>query len=147
MYCRSVKQQIAERVGYPEKTLNARAILAANLAELMRANPSLNSRKTLGARAGISPRTVGYMMQSGKGNPTLANIEAVAAAFRVPVWQLLADSAGVKRLASIAAILDAPPVPDERLSPAWNANHHSVHEDGRAAPDAYNRLARTPRKD
>lgn len=100
---------------------SARQVLAANLLELMASHPRLNDRKSVAAAAGVSARTVGYMLQSGRGNPTLANIEAVAAAFRVPVWQLVTDSPTVKKLASIARILDTPGVPDERLAPEWSA--------------------------
>lgn len=71
------------------KAEGAREILNHNLRGLMAAHPILRDRKALKARTGVSPRTIGYMLQPTQGNPTLANLEAVAGAFHLEVWELL----------------------------------------------------------
>ena len=103
----------------------ARETLAQNLRDMMAAHERFTNRKALAAATGISPRSIGYMLQSGPGNPTLANIEAVAQAFKVPAWQLLVDSPAMRRLAQVANILDAPAVPDSRIPPAFDARNHA----------------------
>ncbi len=71
------------------KSDGAREILNSNLRALMAAHPILKDRKAIKARTGVSPRTIGYMLQPEVGNPTLANLEAVATAFHLDVWELL----------------------------------------------------------
>lgn len=96
----------------------ARHILAANLRKLMSKHPVLRDRKAIAARTGISARTVGYMLQSGEGNPTLANIEAVADAFKVPAWRLLTDDENVDKLLLLDKILSPRGVD---VGDAWDA--------------------------
>lgn len=100
---------------------SARQILAQNLRTLMSKTPSLDHRDKIAARSGVSPRTVGYMLQSGDGNPTLRNIEAVADAFKVPVWRLLTDSPNVDKLLLLNQILGTAGVPDDVVGDQWNA--------------------------
>ena len=100
---------------------SARQILADNLRALMAKHPALDHRNKIAARAGVSPRTIGYMLQSGEGNPTLGNIEAVAQAFKVPVWRLLTDSPNVDKLLLLNKILGGNGVPDEIVGDKWNA--------------------------
>lgn len=113
---------------------SARSLLAKNLREMMATHDRLTNRKALAAATGISPRSIGYMLQSGPGNPTLANIEAVAHAFKVPVWHLLTDSPTVRKMTQIAQILDAPAVPDTRIPPAFDARNHTTRPPIAAAP-------------
>lgn len=122
MICHAVKQHIATEGKYAARMpKSAHRTLADNLAELMRAHADLDTRKKLAARAGISARSVGYMLQSGRGNPTLGHIEAVANAFRVPVWRLLSDSPTLNRMTRIAEILEMPAIDDSRLGKPWRA--------------------------
>ncbi len=100
---------------------SARQILADNLRALMSKTPALDHRDKIAARSGISARTVGYMLQSGDGNPTLRNIEAVADAFKVPVWRLLTDSPNVDKLILLNKILGPNAVPDDVVGDQWNA--------------------------
>jgi len=106
---------------------SARQILAANLRHWMARHPDLNDRPKLASRSGISPRTIGYMMQSGAGNPTLANIEAVAKAFGKPVWHLLIDVPVIEKLLLLDKILNTTAVPDETLGDKWDATKNSGH--------------------
>lgn len=101
---------------------SAREILAANLRHLMTQHPDLNDRTKLARRSGVSPRTIGYMLQSGTGNPTLESMEAVAKAFGKPVWHLFIDFPVVERLSLLDKILRSPAVPDVTLGDTWNAN-------------------------
>jgi transcriptional regulator with XRE-family HTH domain len=100
---------------------SARQILAQNLRALMSRQPSLDHRDKIAARSGVSARTIGYMLQSGDGNPTLASIEAVALAFRVPVWRLLTDLPDADKLLLLQKILGSDGVSDEHVGDQWNA--------------------------
>ena len=100
---------------------SARQTLATNLRQLMARHPDLNDRPKLALRSGVSARTIGYMMQSGEGNPTLANIEAVAKAFGKPVWHLLIDSPVIEKLLLLDKILNTTAVPDAALGDTWDA--------------------------
>ena len=114
----------------------AHEMLARNLRELMANHDRLTNRPALAAATGLSARTIGYMLQSGKGNSTLANIELVARAFKVPVWHLLVDSPTVRKMTQIAQILDAPAVPDERTPRAFDARNHVKPAPTAAEPPA-----------
>jgi len=124
---------------------SAHETLAENLRELMAKHDRLKNRPALAAATGLAPRTIGYMLQSGSGNPTLQAIEAVARAFRVPVWQLLTDSPTVRKLTQIVEILDATPVPDERIPPAFDARNHRPPI-AAEPPEPYLPPPRAPRK-
>lgn len=80
------------------KSEGARDVLRQNLAALMSAHPILRSRGAIERRTDVAARTVGYML-SGKGNPTLGNIEAVAQAFHLEVWELLRPGLDVSKIA------------------------------------------------
>lgn len=69
--------------------MNAREILARKVKALMAGSKYTNVDK-LGAASGVKPRTVGYLI-SGKGNPTLKTIEAIAGVFKLQAWELLID--------------------------------------------------------
>lgn len=70
---------------------DAKTLLSEHLRTLMKGHPRLKDRPSVAKAAGISPRSVGYMLQPGSGNPTLAHIEAVATAFNQRAWELLID--------------------------------------------------------
>jgi transcriptional regulator with XRE-family HTH domain len=90
--CPIVKQHIAKGVNYHDFMLkDAKSLLSQHLRVLMNTHPRLRDRLSVAKAAGISPRTVGNMLQRGNGNPTLAHIEAVADAFGVRAWELLID--------------------------------------------------------
>jgi transcriptional regulator with XRE-family HTH domain len=116
---------------------SARHILAQNLRALMSKYPSLDHRDKIAARSGVSARTVGYMLQSGEGNPTLASIEAVADAFRVPVWRLLTDSPNVDKLLLLQKILGSDGVSDEYVGDQWNATLQNGTPAAREPPTPY----------
>lgn len=73
----------------PEPGREARVVLSVNLKKLMSEHPQLGSQLRLGKQARVAGRSIGYMLQPAKGNPTLDNIAKVAAVFRLEVWQLL----------------------------------------------------------
>lgn len=100
---------------------SARQVLAQNLRQLMARHPDLYDRDRLASRAGVSPRTIGYMLQSGNGNPTLDSIEAVARAYGKPVWHLLIDSPVIEKLLLLDKILGSKAVPDAALGDQWDA--------------------------
>lgn len=122
---------------------SAREILAANLGDMMARTPALGTRPLIAAASGVSARTVGYMLQSGRGNPTLGNIELVARAFNVPVWRLLVDSPIIERMLMVSRILEMPGVPDTALGAQWSAAARdtgaAVHE---PAPAIYHQQQR-----
>ena len=73
----------------PEPGRKARALLAANVAELMaRHRDWAGSQRKLGERAKVAGRSIGYMLDPEEANPSLDNVAKVAAAFGIPVWQL-----------------------------------------------------------
>lgn len=76
----------------------AGSVLAHNLKALMAAHPVLRDRKAIKTRTGVSERTVGYMLQPEDGNPTLSNMEAVAGAFHLEVWELLMPGLDVAKI-------------------------------------------------
>lgn len=100
---------------------SARQVLADNLREWMGRHPDLNNRPKLALRAGVSERTIGYMQQPDKGNPTIDSIEAVAKAFSKPAWHLLIDSPHMEKYLLLDKILNTTAVPDAALGDAWDA--------------------------
>jgi len=76
----------------------AKAVLKQNLRALMEAHPVLANRKALAARTGVSARTVGGILKDG-GNPNLANLEALALAYKLEVWELLMPGLDVSKIA------------------------------------------------
>lgn len=68
----------------------AKQVLAETLRSLMARHERLRNRQAIATASGVSDRTVGYMLK-GEGNPTLDNIEAVAARFGLRAWELLID--------------------------------------------------------
>lgn len=68
-----------------------KAVLAQNLNSLMKQHPLLKDRFSLEKRSGVSARTIGSM-KSGKGNPTLENIDAVARAYKLTPAEILSPS-------------------------------------------------------
>lgn len=84
----------------------ARDVLRQNLQEIMAIHPTLKSRKAIELRTGgaVSARSVGYMLQKEGGNPTLANIEAVAGIYHLEVWELLMPGLDTSKVvASVSA--------------------------------------------
>lgn len=81
------------------QTDGAKEVLRHNLTALMSAHPILRDRKAIKTRTGVSERSIGYMLQPDAGNPTLANLEAVAGAFHLDVWELLMPGLDVKQIA------------------------------------------------
>lgn len=73
------------------KTKSARAALRASLKAQMEAHASLRTRETVARRAGVSARTVGYLLQLSGPSPRLDVLERVAAAFGLRAWELLID--------------------------------------------------------
>lgn len=104
--CYARKQHFArcvEYLGGMAESLLAMSptILAANLKRLMAATPSLDTQDKLAARSGVSQTSLSLMMRpndrgttkSGKTpSPKLSEVELVARAFDLKVWQLLADT-------------------------------------------------------
>lgn len=93
----------------------AAQILADNLNRLLEGRTLRSARPETASRIGIGDKTLGNM-KSGKGNPQLQNIEAVARYFRVEPWELLkptgdteAEIAKLQRMATprSAAALEA----------------------------------------
>lgn len=71
----------------PEKTL------AENLLWLKDSTPDLDSQAKIAAKAGIDQTTVGRILRA-QNYPTLDKITALAKAFKVEAWQLLAPNLG-----------------------------------------------------
>lgn len=82
----------------PELSEDARGALSQNLRALMAGSRTLTDRPTLAKRSGVAARTIGSMAQ-GDGNPTLANVEAVATAYGLELWEILNPSLNVKEAA------------------------------------------------
>lgn len=90
IHCHVGKQQIASRSLY-DSGMDARLILERKLRVLMeQSNGKYRDRKLLAAAAGVSARSVGYLLQKN-GNPTLKTIQAVAGVFKLEPWELLMD--------------------------------------------------------
>ncbi|HEX7891445.1 MAG TPA: helix-turn-helix transcriptional regulator [Ramlibacter sp.] len=73
-------------------------VLAANLRRLMQERPDLNTQVKVGAAAGVNQKTISNCLnpgqrQAGKTgrtpSPTLAQVEKIAGAFGLEVWELL----------------------------------------------------------
>jgi transcriptional regulator with XRE-family HTH domain len=95
MCCQACKQQIARGYGYAF-LMDAREILERKLRLLMaQSNGKYSDRKLLGAAAGVSARSVGYLLQKS-GNPTLKTIQAVAGVFKLEAWELLIDDSSAR---------------------------------------------------
>lgn len=96
-------------------------LLSERLTDLMVATSKDRFEVARATRGAVSARTVGSM-KSGKGNPTIANIEAVAQVFKLQAWELLIDREAEKerimgRIFGSSAVQDT----DERLS-NWDAS-------------------------
>ena len=79
----------------------------------MAGHSKYRDRAAIQKACGVSARTVGYMRE-GTGNPTIANIEAVARLFKLEAWELLIDHAEArKRL--MARIFDESAAPDQTV--------------------------------
>lgn len=94
--CLESKQHIATTFTYPDEMQKktARQVLAATLKRLMQANPHLNTGTKIEAacQKRVRQRTVSNMTrvdQPETNAPTLDNLQEVAAAFGLEVWQLL----------------------------------------------------------
>jgi DNA-binding phage protein len=120
--CPIVKQHIAKGVNYHDFMLkDAKTLLSQHLRVLMNTHPRLRDRLSIAKAAGISPRSVGYMLQRGTGNPTLAHVEAVADAFGVRTWELLIDrdlekEKLMQKVFAPGLQTDAPPEPDSPMT-------------------------------
>lgn len=68
--------------------LSALHVLAENLKKLMAANEPLNSQGKLGKKAVVDQTLIGRVLREGS-HPRLDNIQAIAKAFKLQVWQLL----------------------------------------------------------
>jgi len=69
---------------------HASAVAARNLSAWMSAHPLLRTPAAVTKRAGVSERTV-RNIRRGAHAQQLDKLEAVAAAFQRPVWELLFD--------------------------------------------------------
>lgn len=65
-----------------------RQAVAANVRRRMEADPSLDSQPKLGARAGISKSTVGYILRA-ENDCSIDKIAALARAFGCDPWELM----------------------------------------------------------
>lgn len=74
----------------------AKQTLAANLRLLSGGTDTQAFRERIAKKTGggVSARTIGSMMSASTGNPTLANIEAVAAALNVTLSDLFSEGLG-----------------------------------------------------
>lgn len=74
----------------------AKQTLAANLRLLSGGTDTQAFRERIAKKTGgeVSARTIGSMMSASAGNPTLANIEAVAAALNVTLRDLFTEGLG-----------------------------------------------------
>lgn len=103
----------------------AKQTLAANLRLLSGGTDTQAFRERIAKKTGgeVSARTIGTMMSSTAGNPTLANVEAVATALNMTVAELLTENLGRNKQgaagASVAA--EAASAADASLSPAARA--------------------------
>jgi hypothetical protein len=97
------------------RTEGARDVLRQNLKSLMRAHPTLKSRKAIQTRTDVSERTIGNMLQVEGPSPTLGNLEAVAGAYKLEVWELLMPGLDVSKVAT-------------HLSPKEAALHRKIEQ-------------------
>lgn len=76
----------------------ATEVLAANLRRLMQEKPDLDTQVKVAAAAGVNQKTISNCLnpgqrQAGKTgrmpSPTLAQVEKIAGAFGLEVWELL----------------------------------------------------------
>lgn len=74
------------------KRQNTKAILAANLRRLMDGSSTLDTQAKVATRAKIAQSTVGRLLR-GEVHAQLAQVEALAEAFRVAVAELMTDPA------------------------------------------------------
>jgi transcriptional regulator with XRE-family HTH domain len=65
-----------------------REVLAHNLTALQLQSNELQTQRQLAARSGVGGNTIGRA-QRGDGNVTVDNLDRIAHALHVPVWQLL----------------------------------------------------------
>jgi hypothetical protein len=84
----------------PVRIEGARDVLRQNLQNLMRVHPTLKSRKAIQGRTDVSERTIGYMLQQEGPSPTLSNLEAVAGAYKLEVWEILMPGLDVSKVAT-----------------------------------------------
>lgn len=94
-------------------TYNARDLLAANVAELMRQHPDLGTSKKLAARARwpasagpkrrgkpLSERYIRYVLNPSadeQHSPSLDVIVAISTAFGIDAWRLLVDEKAIRQ--------------------------------------------------
>lgn len=93
----------------------AKQSLARNLRKISGGTDTQGFRERLSKKTGgaVSPRTIGTMMSEDSGNPTLANIEAVASALGLTISELLADDSVAKETrGSYSASLSADSSPE-----------------------------------
>jgi len=106
-----------------EKT-PVREILAQNLGALMKKRLDLSTQQKLGKRAGIAQTSVSNMLRpdsEAMKSPKLDQVEKVARAFGLAVWQVLLDPKTVGK--EMADMLMRPAIQDddERLK-GWDAS-------------------------
>lgn len=120
------KQHIAIGTFY-DKNMNktpVREILASNLRTLMAAKPDLKTQGKVAAKSGVAQTSVSNMLRPNSPamkSPKLDQVEKVARAFGLAVWQILLDRETVGR--ELGDMLMRPAVGDldERLKP-WDAS-------------------------
>ena len=69
-------------------SMDAKHVLAANLAMLMERFPEIGSQKLLYKTTGVATSTVGRIKR-GEVSATIDNIEALAKAFKIQVFEML----------------------------------------------------------
>lgn len=118
----------------------AKQSLARNLRKISGGTDTQGFRERLSKKTGgaVSPRTIGTMMSEDSGNPTLANIEAVAVALGMTISELLSDgNLAQESRASYAASPAAASSPEasrliERI--------HALESSGASSPQLYHTI-------
>ncbi|MCK2095204.1 hypothetical protein [Thauera aromatica] len=105
----------------------AKQTLAANLRLLSGGTDTQAFRERIAKKTGgeVSARTIGTMMSSTTGNPTLANIEAVATALSMTVAELLTENLGRNKQEIVPPGAASPAGwgPSPAAKPAMAAHH------------------------
>jgi hypothetical protein len=94
----------------------------------------------------VSARTIGTMLSAaGTGNPTLANIEAVALALNLSASELLAENLGRTKPEETERGASAPPIPTIAASPQATSIFQrlaALEQEGSSPPALYEVIER-----
>lgn len=96
---KSAQRPSAKKVKPPPS--RALILLAKNLAALRDSHADLTSQTLIGKKASIDQRTVGRIMNM-EHEPTLGQVDKLAAAFGLAAWQLLVDKFNPTNEATLA---------------------------------------------